>query len=168
MDGSFVTRYFDDVSKRYLEIIDVVNAMTFSDNDVIVLDIDETILCTLCDSKQVADFFKLEKPEPARDDRKCPPIPNSIAFVKALQKTARREALRYSTIELLKPYEPYNTIRMRPLHYHGSTANFKSEQRREISKVWNIKVCIGDQKIDIDDYTEHGFLIPNPFYTYSN
>ena len=162
--------YFASVSKRYTEIADAVNDMTFTESDVIVLDIDETVLCTLCDKKEYADFFKIEHSDSPY--RHCPPLPDSIAFVKALHAkcpriyfvSARDESLRSVTIQDLKCFEPYSTLYLRPLYSDSPVAVYKSHTRQIISKTWNIKVCIGDQKIDVADFTEHSFLIPNPFY----
>ncbi|MEW5820952.1 MAG: HAD family acid phosphatase [Cyanobacteriota bacterium] len=143
-------------------------------NEVIVFDIDETVL----DNREyyfTSGEYDTNKWNSWMDKAKAPGLKPTVELMKELKAkgykialvTGRRETYKQQTIDnLQKEGIPFDEIYCKPDDYNIPTAStFKTDTRKmlEEQKGYRIIANIGDQMSDIQG-SEVGFKLPNPIY----
>jgi predicted secreted acid phosphatase len=165
-----ISKYFDIIKYQYAEILKICEELEFDDKSVIIVDIDETVLCNLCSIPCVSEFFH-KSIMPTSCNNLCPLIPTSYSFVQELNKfapiifvTGRREFIREETVLNLQLFD-YIVLYMCPVSHKGSMKEFKTDVRKNISTEYNIVLNIGDQESDLGEYANNNYKMCN--FTYS-
>lgn len=168
--------YMSILGMQLCEIHRFLKETTFTDNDIVVFDIDEVCLVNLMYTNDFhydhvylnQDIFSyatgmnpvIEDSKPLFDNLHARRV--NYAFV-----TGRREWLRKMTIANLElaGYIHYKELYMCPDDYQGNMTEFKTLCRNDLAKTYNIVCSIGDQASDVrGDHSGTPFLLFNPFY----
>ena len=170
--------YMSILGMQLCEIHRFLKETTFTDNDIVVFDIDEVCLVNLMYTNDFhydhmyqsynQDIFSyttcmnpvIEDSRPLFDNLHARRV--NYAFV-----TGRREWLRKLTMMNLElaGYIHYKELYMCPEDYQGNMTEFKTLCRNDLAKTYNIVCSIGDQASDVrGDMSGTPFMLFNPFY----
>lgn len=162
------------LENNFNNIMYLLKSTTFTENDMIIFDIDEVCLCNLMN-------YGLDVKEFGNDKYNVfnGMIPLNIQCkqlfefmhsnnIKYSFITSRRDFMRELTIKNLEleNIDNYSYLFTCPDNYVGKISDFKETCRKTlVDEGWNIVFTIGDQVSDISGkYTGIPFLIYNPFY----
>lgn len=192
----YTGEYFECVKSCYNEALHFVRqnvarlASDTSKNISAVLDIDETILCSVCNislsphaNVYIGDMLieHSRRTEIHCKDKKydmnnplCLPLPGAIDFCNELNKlvngnvillTGRGLSAKDITRDNLAYYGiQFKELYMNPDPNRIDVGLFKEHVREQLCKDNVIIICMGDKPTDMGHQSRANFLVKNPFY----
>jgi predicted secreted acid phosphatase len=156
-------QYDDDMNSLTQQWWAHFSEMTPGPKDLVVFDIDDTVLSSYLEMKSIGFGYILKETEEFQENATAPVIPETQMLYNNLQKkgfqivflTGRRDTLRNATaanLELRGLVGYVDLILREPLEYNLTAQDYKSARRAELASGphnWNIVGTIGDQWSDI-------------------
>ncbi len=163
--------YYNVLKSQFNTLNEIIKNTEFSNDDIIVFDIDEVVLSNLPYTNNYTFLSNKENIESGY----CLLIEECVEVFKTIHDrninyayiTGRKNYLKEITIKNLDDYKmnKYKYLFLCPDNYIEEIQDYKTDCRVEISKKYNIKYNIGDQLTDlIGNVAENEYLIFNPFY----